>query len=325
MQPECLQGEALHRAALEGDDGEVRRLLQAGAKVHSVDSTGSTALHCAARTKSSNGCSAQLLLRWSAAVDARDHAGNTALAIAVANDDCLTLRHLLKARANPERAVAQGSDSPLLVASKHSAASVVRALLAGRAAPDCQATDGTTPLHAAAAVGCLEAIELLVSACANPNAANGDGVEPLLLAVRGGHPVAVAALMAAGACPDASPPTGGTAGNLAARLGDTKMVHELVQMGASVEACHLTSGRRPPARAAAARKARRGRFGINSQERPCQVARTVDASSNEQHYSAPKAAVPRKHERGGGSGSGGPLGAAGSCISVSNNGTWSLS
>jgi ankyrin repeat protein len=66
----------LHLAALKGDTGAVRALLEAGANPNAADSSGSTPLHCALETKHLQ--VARMLVAAGASLDARDQKGVTA-------------------------------------------------------------------------------------------------------------------------------------------------------------------------------------------------------------------------------------------------------
>lgn len=93
---------ALHYAAgAEGDDEQVQRLLAGGIEVGLADRNGWTPLHFAAAANRAT--TARLLLDAGAAVDAKDHDGNTPLfrAVFAYAGDGTTITTLRDAGANP--------------------------------------------------------------------------------------------------------------------------------------------------------------------------------------------------------------------------------
>lgn len=80
---DTLDREDLHYAAMDGDDGEVTRLLAEGSDPNAVDRNGWTALHFAAQQGAAT--TAAVLLDAGTEVDLADIHGNTPLWTAVFN------------------------------------------------------------------------------------------------------------------------------------------------------------------------------------------------------------------------------------------------
>ncbi|MEU8621541.1 ankyrin repeat domain-containing protein [Streptomyces sp. NPDC048623] len=98
----------VHYCAVQGDAAGLREALAGGADPGLADKAGMTPLHFAAQSQSA--LAAELLLAAGAMVDVGDRNGNTALFDAVFNyrGDPATLRVLLAAGADHERANAKG-------------------------------------------------------------------------------------------------------------------------------------------------------------------------------------------------------------------------
>ena len=163
---------ALHHAALKGRGEAVRYLLRRGADAEIVDRLGAMALHMAARIGSAE----------------------------IVGD--------LLSRENPQRHTSaanatDGSDStPLLLASSHGHAPVVKLLLSFGANPDSINESGSSPLHEACREGHLEVVLELLKWQANPELTSGDYETPLISAVKGSHLKCVETLLEAGANPN---------------------------------------------------------------------------------------------------------------------------
>lgn len=112
----------------------------------------------------------------------------------------------------------------------------VHSLLAGGAAVDAPAPDGTTALHWAAHHDDLDMVRALIDAGADANAANRYGATALLLACTNGSAPVVEALLQAGADPNRFA-AGETPLMTAARTGSVDAARELLAHGANP---HLT-------------------------------------------------------------------------------------
>ncbi|KAJ1480507.1 ankyrin repeat-containing domain protein [Baffinella frigidus] len=189
----------LWEAAKSGDDETIQELLRTGgAEVESRDPRegGWTALHHAAR--GGKGRSAAMLLRFGAAVDARNDKDATPLALAAAEG------HL----------------------------AMIQKLVASGAEVDAGNVYGSTPLHRAAASGCTKTCSLLVKLGADVNASNSLGVTALHMASDGCHIDTVEELLSLGADVHAENTDGWTALHCAAQEGSVELIETLLHKGA---------------------------------------------------------------------------------------------
>ena len=108
-------------------------------------------------------------------------------------------------------AYAAADDPPLVAAVRVGDGAAVRAMLAGGAAADAVADDGTMALHWAAHLDDVRVAGLLIDAGASVAAANRYGVQPIALAATNGSAAMLEVLLAAGADPNAALPGGETA------------------------------------------------------------------------------------------------------------------
>ena len=155
-------------AAMRGDQGSVRVLLQQGADVNAAQGDGMTALHWAAE-----------------------------------RGDLEMARMLIYAGAGLDAVTRMAEYTPLHLASRAGHGGVVRALLeAGSDAAAPTASGGATPLHLAAAAGDAEAVSALVEHGADVNAREERaGQTPLIFAAAQNRVEAIRALIAGGADP----------------------------------------------------------------------------------------------------------------------------
>lgn len=96
--------------------------------------------------------------------------------------------------------------------------------------------DGSTALHWAVERGDQVAVDMLLQAGAHARAVSRYGVTPLLLAALDGHAGIIASLLKAGADPNSALPGGETALMTAARTGKPDAVRVLLARGARVDA-----------------------------------------------------------------------------------------
>lgn len=140
---------ALHIAALQNDETQVRHLLDAGANANGRDREGMTVLHAAANYGRAN--LVRILLRAGADPNGRDATGRTALHQALSTDDIFAAAALIRADSAPglrgDRIPARGRG---LDRSSH--AIVVGILLASGARSDLEDKQGVSPLALAARV-----------------------------------------------------------------------------------------------------------------------------------------------------------------------------
>ncbi|MGW1881861.1 ankyrin repeat domain-containing protein [Streptomyces sp. NPDC001970] len=157
--------EELFEALYEGDDDAVVRALRAGAPAEAADEDGQTALYLAA---------------------SQDRPG--------------TVRLLLAAGADPDRASGPEADElPLCGTAVWGHTAVMSALLAAGARPDLEENPGVRALTWACRQGRAEVAELLLASGADPDLPGPDGDPPLVTAARRGSPSCVRALLRHGA------------------------------------------------------------------------------------------------------------------------------
>ncbi len=153
-------------AAMRGDLGAVRALLERGVDVNEAQGDGMTALHWAAK-----------------------------------RGDAEMARLLVAAGANVAGGTRIGRYTPLHLASRAGSAGVVAALLAAGADAGAKTTNsGATPLHLAAESGSSEAMRLLVDAGADPNAREREWKQtPLIFAAARNRAEGIRTLLELGA------------------------------------------------------------------------------------------------------------------------------
>ncbi|HTX37653.1 MAG TPA: ankyrin repeat domain-containing protein [Bryobacteraceae bacterium] len=226
------------------DLAKLRLLLAHGAGPNAHSRLGRTPLMVAAAC---DGCSenVRLLLQKGAAVEARDTAGTTALALAALAGDLQSLR-LLLAHGADARAASHSGLTPLMLALQNCSAPAAAALLAHGADVNAANTSGgtvrfgaielvrLTPLHFAAPYCGVEVLQPLLNAGAHPDAADIRGMTPLMLAVSSEHqdPAVVRLLIQAGAAPNALSKAGETPLDWARKYGDPAVIAALQQAGA---------------------------------------------------------------------------------------------
>ncbi len=155
-------------AAMRGDQGSVRALLQQGADVNAAQGDGMTALHWAAD-----------------------------------RGDLEMARMLVYAGAGLEAVTRMAEYTPLHLASRAGHGAVVRALLEAGSDPAAPTgSGGATPLHLAAAAGDAEAVAALIEHGADVDAREERaGQTPLIFAAAQNRVEAIRALLAGGADP----------------------------------------------------------------------------------------------------------------------------
>ena len=131
---------------------------------------------------------------------------------------------------------ARAADAPIADAAERADWARVRALLKDRADPNSAQADGATALHWAAFHDEPAAAKLLLEAGAKAGAENRYGVTPLALACTNGHTELVKTLLTAGADANSAQKSGETALMTAARTGRVGPVKALIEAGAKVDA-----------------------------------------------------------------------------------------
>ena len=213
-------------AATSGFFDILKMLREAGAKgpIPKVVPTPTDELMTAARTGDTR--AVKRVLRQ-AAVDSEDVGGHTALGWALRHDHKRTVRALLAAEADPEKALMD-----ILRAAHTDRARALGALLAGGAQADLRSDTGVTPLMRAAAGGARDAANILVRRGAQVNAADAHGATPLLYAARAGAPTTVRMLISLGANVDRADRGGSSPLLTATELGFITTAHMLLDAGA---------------------------------------------------------------------------------------------
>ena len=164
-----------------------------------MDKTGETALHLAARWARAD--TAKLLLDAGddAIANAQDHTGRTPLHAAVAADAQGVFHILLKNRYTTLDAKTYDGTTPLMLAVRMAIEGVPEALMEAGADVNIADENGKTALHWAAAVNNVDAVNTLLKNNANRDAQDHKDETPLFLAAREGSFQAAKALLDHGA------------------------------------------------------------------------------------------------------------------------------
>ena len=196
-------------ALIQGGAEMVRRLIDAGADVNTVDHHDRTPLHNAVRLHDLP--TVRILLLNGADVHARDLWGMTPLRAAVfqvhwSAVDVEIIRVLIASGSDVNAACTRG-DSPLNVAIRQQKTDVVRMLVDAGADVAAVNQNAGGPLHllvkvAGRSSAPAEIIRVLVKAGSDVNCADGDGNTPLHLARERGHRQCISALLGSGARED---------------------------------------------------------------------------------------------------------------------------
>jgi ankyrin repeat protein len=199
----------LHRAAAWGDQDMVRKLIAAGANIHSMTPKGTTPLHKAARA----GCPdiVKILLEYGANVNLCNYKGKTALIIAARRGHTDTIMMLVEAgadvnllhkdilsisfemnqmksteifpRENANITIDGGGRTALHVAAGYGHQDIVKMLLGFGADINLHTKNGDTALHHAAYRRQQKIVELLLGAGANVNIPGRKGQTVLFTAI----------------------------------------------------------------------------------------------------------------------------------------------
>ncbi|WWD22373.1 hypothetical protein CI109_106864 [Kwoniella shandongensis] len=193
---------SIHKAAMEGQPGMVRSLLNEDPKLINVkDEDGRTPFHWACTT--SNLGIIQLLLGYHPDLEARDLMGWTPVMIASAAGHVEIVREVLEAGAKADAANDKGQ-TPLHYAASKGNVPVGRLLISKGADINAKDRASQQPLHRAATTGNHAFLQILL----NPpegrpktrlNGADRAGNTPLHLAFESGHGDAAVTLIEAGA------------------------------------------------------------------------------------------------------------------------------
>ena len=178
-----------------------------------------------------------------AAVDAPDQYGRTALWWAARHGDLAEISRLLAAEAEVDAADIDG-ETPLHCAARWGFGAVAELLLQGGADPQSAGLYGVTPLHLAARGLYEDVIQALLAHGADVDARDAFGCTALHDVAARSAPDLVAKLVEAGASPLATDNQGTTPLHRAAREGDARTVALLLTLGAERDRMNH-AGRRP--------------------------------------------------------------------------------
>ncbi|CDZ96942.1 Serine/threonine protein kinase [Phaffia rhodozyma] len=197
-------GLSIHKAAMDGQPGLIRSLLNGEPQViHSKDTDGRTPLHWAASSTSLEAL--EILLKNTPAPDleAQDAGGSTPLIIAVSSGQEANVVALLGAGANPNSTNDKGQSALFYAASK-ARIEIGRRLIQKGADINIKDRANQHPLHRAASTGSDGFVQLLLAGGKDGkrtrlNTQDRIGNTPLHLALESGHGSTAVILIEAGA------------------------------------------------------------------------------------------------------------------------------
>ncbi|XP_006635908.3 transient receptor potential cation channel, subfamily N, member 1 [Lepisosteus oculatus] len=220
----------LHLGAQNGYNRLVRMLVETHmAGIDALSLNKQTPLHLAALNGQLEVCSSLLNMR--ADVNATDIHGQTPLHLAAENDHSEVVKLFLNHR--PELATlanVEGATCAHIAASKGSVA-VIKELLKfnkGGMTSAHNKTNGSSPVHLAAAGGHTEVVKVLLEAGASAAEENAEGMTAIHLAAKNGHTHVLEALKGSISLKIYSTKTGLTALHVAACFGQTDFVREIL-------------------------------------------------------------------------------------------------
>jgi uncharacterized protein len=163
-------------AAMNGDKGAIKSLLQQKADVNTAQPDGATALQWAAYKGDLE--LADLLIKAGAGVKLANHDGSTALSLACERGDAAMIEKLLTAGAEVNEKGPHG-ETPLMMASRNGNTEAMKVLLAHKADVNAKETlRGTTALMWAAEQSHPAAIRFLLTSGADASIASAPEVRP---------------------------------------------------------------------------------------------------------------------------------------------------
>lgn len=152
-------------AAMNGDEGAVRRLVKAGAQLWHLDNTKRNALAYAVMFN--NVSLSKFLIQEGAKVNISDENGDTPVMWAVENEEVSLIRLLLNFGANPNKQDKEGHTALMRAVGVNSPA-LIRLLVKNEAELNLQDKEGNTALIWAVRLGMFEAFEGLLKLGADP-------------------------------------------------------------------------------------------------------------------------------------------------------------
>lgn len=223
----------LHWAAINDNVTVVKILLEAGARVESVNSILEQPLHVAVGYENLN--VVLELLDRGADVNARTDGKRTPLHYAAASGNVMLVRTLLQKGAHANASFGDENVTALHVAAMDGHEEVIRELLKHDVDINKQDNDSWTALQCAARMGHAGVIKMLASHGAHVNSPEHNDDAPLMLALLHNHTQGALELISLGADVN-SGQNHMTALHLAAQNGDLAIVRELLSRGAAVNA-----------------------------------------------------------------------------------------
>lgn len=235
-----------HRTALQLAAGSrnnvlvLEHLLLNGAEINHADDDGLTALHYACQgnggSEEISEATVRLLITYGADVDRE--VPFVPLRFAICASSTNIMRILLKAGANPNPSVLNGTIEPLIVTAARGgrAPKMLELLLDYGADINASSSHRTNPLLIAAEYGNLKLVEFLVKRGANLDCADNDGDTPLILAIGQGRQAVAEYLVGLEGIDILSTNIRGRGPvTLAAQLGYDAVLRRLLRRGAPVE------------------------------------------------------------------------------------------
>ncbi len=188
----------LNYAALSGDTDIIEALIAKGAELNNPDDNNALPIHYAVMANRRRAC--ELLIKKNSRVDIRDVYGETVLDWAAANGRPDMLAPFAAIEEQPGVNLPDMiNNSPLHRAAYRGHTMVMEILLGKGAQPEAPDKDGRTPLHWAAMGGKKQAVELLMAKGSQVNARDNTGRTPLHEAALNGHNEVVDFLLEKGA------------------------------------------------------------------------------------------------------------------------------
>ena len=226
-----MTAEGWFGAVKANDAAVMRKMLEGGFDMKTLDTEGDGAMHVAATAGAKE--AAEFLLNKGYAVDAKGAKGRTPLMAAVIADRPEMVQWLLRQGADPKLKDDDGFISLMLAVTKGRRAAVEELAPYNR-------EDLDSALLLASLIGQAEVIDALTNYGASVYARMKDGRTPLMLAAQNGHKEAAALLIDIGASRFATTDGGDTAQSLAVAAGHAELA-ELIEKGFSGDVLALES------------------------------------------------------------------------------------
>ncbi len=221
----------LLNAAYNGDQAEIKRLLNQGAE-QDVNDEGLTALMYTVTHHRINMLS--LFLATGVDTDTTDSNGRTALMLAARDGNIKALRILLNARADIDAQDDKGNTA-LIIAVQKEQTEIIKQLLDNHVNTEVKTQCGNTALLVAVQFELVDIIRILLDAGAKTETRNKNGTTALIRSVDCTNPEVMKILLAAGAKTEARDRQGDTALMYAVIAGKTDIIRMLLKAKANKE------------------------------------------------------------------------------------------